>query len=144
MADPAKRHCPCEGSGAAARAREELRHYLDDVLACGHLVPQAVQDAALVVVSELVVNALRHSCGPCTLDLGWAQGGVEIDVTDANPHRPRPRVPDPNGSERGWGWPLVRRLTTGVAIRQDTVGAGRHPYSAPWSARPTAPHPPRR
>ncbi|MEU7509881.1 ATP-binding protein [Streptomyces lavendulae] len=126
MADPAERHCPFEGSGAAARAREELRHYLDDVLACGHLVPQAVQDAVLVVVSELVVNALRHTCGPCTLDLGWAQGGIEIDVTDANPHCSRPRVPDPNGSVRGWGWPLIRRPPAWLAVRTRWALVGIH------------------
>ncbi|MFF4368203.1 ATP-binding protein [Streptomyces sp. NPDC001594] len=123
MADPAKRHCPCEGSGAAARARDELRHFLDDVLACGHRVPQTVQDAALVVVSELVANALRHTRGPCTLDLGWApEGGIDIDVTDTSPQQPRARTPDPGGRAGGWGWPLVHHLATGVEVRPTTTG----------------------
>ncbi|MER7537578.1 ATP-binding protein [Streptomyces sp. NPDC097704] len=122
MADPAPRHCRCEGSGAAAQARDELRRFLDEALLRGHPVPEAVQDAALLVASELVTNAVRHARGSCTMDVGWEGDGIDIGVTDSSPDQPRPRAPDPAGSRGGWGWPVIQHLTSRVEVRPTDAG----------------------
>ena len=47
-------------------------------------LPAAVQVAAYRVVSEAVTNALRHAgCSLCTVDLGPADGGLLLEVSDA-------------------------------------------------------------
>ncbi|MEV7416334.1 ATP-binding protein [Streptomyces sp. NPDC089919] len=120
--DPRRRHCVCGGDGAAARARTEMRGFLDEVLRAGHPVPVAAQDAALLVASELVANAVRHTPGPCTLDVSWGRGGIDIDVTDPSPEAPRLRRADRAGAGGGYGWPLVRRLATEVAVRPTGSG----------------------
>ncbi|MFF4653254.1 SpoIIE family protein phosphatase [Streptomyces sp. NPDC001380] len=46
------------------------------------------RDAALLVVSELVTNALVHTRGPVRLDLGYAGDRLRIAVTDSSPRSP--------------------------------------------------------
>ncbi|WP_107645047.1 ATP-binding protein, partial [Streptomyces sp. st77] len=71
----------------------------------------------LLVVSELVTNALRHGGGTCTLDLTAHPDTIEVAVHDGSPQAPRMRTPDLSGRTGGFGWPMVNRLarTTSVA-----------------------------
>lgn len=46
------------------------------------------RDVALLVVSELVTNALVHTAGPVRLDLTYAGDRLRISVTDASPRSP--------------------------------------------------------
>lgn len=67
---------------AAAESRERLRS------SCSHL-PGPVLDAALLLTSELVTNAVRHGDGEITCRL-WASPEVlRVEVSDANPTVPR-------------------------------------------------------
>ncbi|NXY95436.1 ATP-binding protein [Streptomyces sp. BR123] len=121
MTDPA-RHCECRGIGAAARAREEVRRLVDDAANVGHVLPESVEHDALLVASELVANAVRHTGGLCLLDVTWADDGIDIDVTDSSPHPPRLRPPVPAGAVGGYGWPLVNRLASHVEVRPTSAG----------------------
>jgi len=52
-------------------------------------------DVALLLVSELVTNAIRHGSPPITLKLTCgSQHVVEVRVTDAGPELPVPGEPD--------------------------------------------------
>lgn len=107
---------------AAPRAR--ARDFL------GGLRPAIAAEAAetvVLVVSELVTNALRHGGGACTLQLTAHPDSIEVAVHDHSPQPPRMRTPDLNDGTGGFGWPMVSRLarTTTVTCRADgkTVSA---------------------
>ncbi|MFJ6940616.1 ATP-binding protein [Streptomyces sp. NPDC101132] len=116
MGNPVRRHCECGTEGAAARAREETRRFFDDARAADHLAPRSLQDTVLLVVSELVTNAVHHARGPCALDIVWSRCGIDIDVTDSSPEPPRSRPPDRDVAG-GYGWPLVNHLADEVDVR---------------------------
>ncbi|MEU3911497.1 ATP-binding protein [Streptomyces sp. NPDC029721] len=119
---PLRRHCRCEGGGAPARARREVRSLAEEAGADGRPVPTAVREAALLVAGELVTNAVKYAPGPCGLDVVWSAGGLDIDVTDSNPAPPRGRRADPTGATGGYGWPLVRWLCSRVDVRPTPEG----------------------
>ncbi|MEU3776354.1 ATP-binding protein [Streptomyces sp. NPDC032472] len=135
MDPPQRRHCDCAGDGAPARAREEVRRFLDDALLTGCLVPDAVQDEVLLVATELVTNAVRHTPGPCALEVSWAEDGIDIDVTDPSPTPPRLRPTDPTGSPGGYGWPLVRRLASEIDVQPTGDGGKTIHVHLPAAAR---------
>lgn len=98
------------------------------------------RDAVILVVSELVTNAVRHAGGKlCTLRLTADPESVVIAVGDSSPVLPRPRTPDVTGEGGGFGWSMVCRLAVSVEVhskpagktvtavisRQDTSGSGR-------------------
>ncbi|AYN43446.1 PAS sensor protein [Streptomyces dangxiongensis] len=51
-------------------------------------VPRDTVDAALLVVSELVTNALVHTGGPVRLDLGLVNHRLRLAVADSSPRSP--------------------------------------------------------
>ena len=82
-----------------ADARDAARAFLG-----GLPQPAAGPEAAatvVLVVSELVTNALRHGGGTCTLELTARPDGIEVTVHDSSPQVPRMRPPDLNGGTRG-------------------------------------------
>ncbi|MFF8958109.1 ATP-binding protein [Streptomyces sp. NPDC014894] len=90
-------------------AREAARAFTD------RLTPApdpATADTLVLVVSELVTNALRHGGGRYVLKLSAGPDAVTAAVTDPNPAPPRERAPDLDGGNGGFGWHMVRRLTT--------------------------------
>ncbi|MEU8937327.1 ATP-binding protein [Streptomyces goshikiensis] len=76
--------------GAAVRAREATSRFLGEAVHRGQKVTPAAADITLLVVSELVTNAVRHTRGPCVLDLAVSDGAIWIGVTDTSPTPPRP------------------------------------------------------
>ncbi|MFP8903363.1 ATP-binding protein [Streptomyces atacamensis] len=68
------------------------------------------RDDVLLVVSELVTNAVRHAPGPFTLCLAPVPGGVRVTVRDTSTTLPRPRTPDVDGGAGGFGCPIVQCL----------------------------------
>ncbi|CAL9640519.1 ATP-binding protein [Streptomyces sp. enrichment culture] len=91
-------------------------------------VPRSLCDDALLIVSELVTNALVHAAGPrvvCGVRLSALEEGplLRIEVHDyglPRPDTPPPRPPDPY-AESGRGLLIVQELA-------DAWGRG-------WSAR---------
>ncbi len=101
---------PCEPASVGA-ARDAARQFLRSE------APAANQDAVLLLVSELVTNAVLHTAvdRPIALRLGLTAGHVHIEVDDADPHQPVLRSARPDDdSGRGllivdsvaerWGW----------------------------------------
>ncbi|MBT2400877.1 ATP-binding protein [Streptomyces sp. ISL-100] len=80
-----------------------------------------VADTLVLVVSELVTNAVRHGGGRYTLELSAGPDAVSAAVSDPNPSPPREVTPDLNGGSGGFGWHMVHRLTDCVTI---TPGPG--------------------
>jgi anti-sigma regulatory factor (Ser/Thr protein kinase) len=79
-----------------------------------------VEDVALVV-SELVTNAILHGLGNVTLDVVVENGGVRIEVGDADPALGRPRAAAANG-ESGRGLLIVARVAARWGVRRDGPG----------------------
>ncbi|WP_049566237.1 ATP-binding protein [Streptomyces sp. SBT349] len=100
------------------RAREATRAFTDS------LAPAPDPDTAdtlVLVVSELVTNALRHGGGRYALALSAAPNTMTAMVSDPSPARPRERTPDLDDGGGGFGWHMVRRLTSHLTI---TPGPG--------------------
>ncbi|WP_242433084.1 ATP-binding protein, partial [Streptomyces sp. Root264] len=68
---------------AARHARRFTRRSLR-----GWGVADTAMDAALLVVSELVTNALVHTDGPVRLDFTLIDRRLRVAVTDASPRTP--------------------------------------------------------
>ncbi|MEU7728023.1 ATP-binding protein [Streptomyces sp. NPDC040724] len=109
-------HLELNGGEAPAYARRAAHDFLERPVQGAPAFPPVAVDAALLVISELVTNAVRHTSGGCVLDLHRTAGGVDVAVTDTSSAEPRLRQPGRQG-EGGWGWHLVNRLATGVEIR---------------------------
>ncbi|MGI5401354.1 ATP-binding protein [Streptomyces sp. CA-135486] len=102
-----------------ADARDSARDFLEG------LVPAIASEAAdtvVLVVSELVTNALRHGGGTCTLNLTAHPDSIEVAVHDRSPQAPRMRTPDLNGGTGGFGWPMVNRLAGATAVTHQAAG----------------------
>ncbi|MGW3667637.1 ATP-binding protein [Streptomyces sp. NPDC005141] len=98
---------------AAVHARRMARTFLGGL---PRQVPREAAEAVALVVSELVTNVVRHARGRlCSVDL-WDEGhGIGISVSDDDPEPPRPRRLDLTG-RGGFGWPLVRRLSSELTV----------------------------
>ncbi|MDT3397386.1 ATP-binding protein [Streptomyces sp. B1866] len=90
-----------EDGGSTARARDFTREIL------AGSAYQGRHDDVVLVVSELVSNALRHGHGAPVLRLLGTAGRIRVEVADDSPVPPRPRDPGPDG---GLGLRLVERL----------------------------------
>ncbi|MHA6757371.1 ATP-binding protein [Streptacidiphilus sp. PAMC 29251] len=99
------------------------RHHTEGFLAQLHppLVPVTAQDAVLVV-SELVANAVRHAPGPCALDLLHQGHHLVIAVTDTSSVVPVAREPDLVNGTGGFGMHLLDRLAADTTVRTHRDG----------------------
>lgn len=105
----------------AAAARRHVREFVVERWRspAGPPSEQSMIDLILVV-SELVTNAVRHGGGIAGFDVALTPGGVRLNVRDhstavpVGPHGPGvlPRVHE--GS--GYGWPLINRLSSEVDV----------------------------
>ncbi|MFF9981243.1 ATP-binding protein [Streptomyces erythrochromogenes] len=106
-------------TASVADARAGTRDFLDRLVQ--PLSPQTADDVVLVV-SELVTNALRHGGGTCTLTLTAHADGIKVAVQDPSPHTPHTRTPDLRGGSGGFGWPMVNHLAQATAVTHGTTG----------------------
>ncbi|MFG3224585.1 ATP-binding protein [Kitasatospora sp. NPDC048194] len=86
----------------------EARSVTADFLA-GVPDPLVIADAVLLV-SELVGNALRHAGEPGALLLVRGPGRMRIEVSDSSPRPPLPRPPHGPDERGGLGLYLLDRL----------------------------------
>lgn len=105
---------------AISDARDSARAFLG-ALRQPTANPEAA-DTVVLVVSELVTNALRHGGGTCTLRLTAHPGLIEVAVDDSSPLAPRMRTPDPKGRTGGFGWAMVNRLARDAAVTRHPSG----------------------
>lgn len=103
----------------AAQARDTAREFLSDLAPAP--TPETTENVVLVV-SELVTNALRHAGGITQMRLTAGRNTVEITVQDPSPTRPRPRHPDITGYEGGYGLTLVNFLARIVTVSPSAEG----------------------
>ncbi|MET9496141.1 ATP-binding protein [Streptomyces sp. NPDC006552] len=92
--------------------------------------PWADADAVLLVVSELVTNAARHTGALGRLRLRVDAGGLSVAVEDGDPRPPVPRTPDLGGGG-GFGWHMVERLAERLAV---LPAPGGKCIEAAWAA----------
>ena len=82
-----------------------------------------VDEAAALLVSELVTNAVRHAEGidVVTVNLHAGRTWLRIEVQDTDRHWPQPRVPG-RFDESGFGFILVDALASNWGVRETEAG----------------------
>ncbi|MEV5440826.1 ATP-binding protein [Streptomyces sp. NPDC052682] len=80
----------------------------------------------LIVVSELVTNAIVHGDGVAGFDVRTTEDGVRLDVhdhSDVIPEAAHGSGALPTGYHgSGYGWPLVIRLARDISVRRRPGG----------------------
>ena len=123
---------------ANGRAAGLARQVTRDALSAWHLAH--LEETAVLLVSELVTNVLRHAS---TRRLGMALflapegASLLIEVHDGDAREPRPRIPG-GFDESGFGFVLIEALAGKWGVRQTATG------KAVWvelDARQPANHP---
>ncbi|GAA2449318.1 ATP-binding protein [Streptomyces sp. NPDC051041] len=107
--------CIAEARSFAAQFLEQLRTEW-----CAPVDDRA-DGAVLLVVSELVTNADRHSDGPYILELEGTGASVKVSVYDSSAALPRafPRDPERIGRH---GLEIVKALAREVTVERVPVG----------------------
>jgi anti-sigma regulatory factor (Ser/Thr protein kinase) len=81
---------------------------------------------ALVVVSELLSNAVRHGTEPISLRLAWDGRALRIEVSDADSRVERVTKPPPSPDiEHGRGLALTDRLAANWGAHEAQNGRGK-------------------
>jgi signal transduction histidine kinase len=108
--------------GCIAEARSFAAGFLEQLRTewCADVESRA-EDAVLLVVSELVTNADRHSNGPYILELEGTDAAVAVIVYDSSAALPRRFPKDPERVGRH-GLEIVHVLATDLAVERVPVG----------------------
>ncbi|MET9464706.1 ATP-binding protein [Streptomyces sp. NPDC006544] len=114
-----------------ASAREATRAFLARATRVRAPAQSASTDNVLLVVAELVANAIRHTNGPCALRLELLGDSIDVCVADHSPRPPEPRTPRTDGTG-GWGWFLLDRLASHVRVRPGPDGGKIVCARLPW------------
>ncbi|MFD1663669.1 ATP-binding protein [Streptomyces caeni] len=108
--------------GAVAEARAFGEMFVQQLRSerCAAVDERAAGDV-LLVVSELVTNAQRHSHGPCVLELEGTDTFVTVTVYDSSATLPR-RLPRDPRRVGGHGLEIVHGLAARVSVERVPVG----------------------
>ncbi|WP_353945504.1 ATP-binding protein [Streptomyces sp. HUAS MG91] len=107
---------------SSADARSQVRSVLAEVC-CGLPLPAARQlrDDTLLVVSELIANALRHAGGVTRFSIRLNSDELQLRVSDSSVVRPR--ALDVEAGQPGcYGWAMVRSLCSRLQVTTDAWG----------------------
>ncbi|WP_327179578.1 ATP-binding protein [Streptomyces sp. NBC_01335] len=85
-------------------------------------------DDVLLIVSELVTNAVRHASGPSALILTTTAGTLDIAVTDCSCVVPAARVPDLTDGTGGMGLHIAEDL--GARVFTEPLPDGKCVHAA--------------
>ncbi|MFD9479022.1 ATP-binding protein [Streptomyces nojiriensis] len=105
---------------AVAEARQAARSFIE-TLGQRAIEPEHA-DTVILVVSELVTNALRHGGGSYTLRLAVHPDTIEVAVEDSSPLPPRMRIPDLVDGTGGFGWLMVNDLARATVVTPTPEG----------------------
>ncbi len=120
------------GPGTCVHARESTAVFLNTLTAHTPARSDSAADTVLLVVSELVTNAVRHAPGPLVLILHAEPGRVRISVRDTSTDLPAPRTPDLVSGNGGFGWPtIIQYLANTVEVVPRPGGKEIHAV-LPW------------
>ncbi|WP_432139644.1 MULTISPECIES: ATP-binding protein [unclassified Streptomyces] len=123
-------HLDLRGMGSEDVSR--VRHLAQAFLARLH-VPSSMCEDALLVISELVTNAVTHARPPAVLRIRCAPCMLRIEVTDGGPRlRQSPRT-DPM-EEHGRGMYIVAALASRHGTSAHENGATRWAELSPHAA----------
>jgi len=104
-------------TGTVAQARRAATAFVTRVC------PWADLDAVILVVSELVTNAVRHTTGWWQLSMEGSPDRLTVLVDDTSHTLPAPR---PRGGQRrgdgGLGWHVISALVSRVEITEHPDG----------------------
>ena len=97
------------------------RHAVRVVLSAWRL--SCLEENAVLVVSELLTNAVRHArdTDAIELDLHATRAWLRIEIQDRDRQWPRPRVLD-ELSESGFGFVLIDALAAKWGVRETETG----------------------
>ena len=118
---------------AAAHAVRLARRATRGALATWRLA--CLEETAVLLVSELVTNAVRHARGTdaVALELNSAGTWLRIEVQDADPCWPEPRIPA--GLDRsGFGLVLVDAMADKWGVRETATGKAVWAELDAWQA----------
>jgi serine/threonine-protein kinase RsbW len=81
------------------------------------------EETAVLLLSELVMNAIRHARGTETIvvELEAVRNCLRIEILDEHPRGPRPRTPEEFG-ESGFGFLLIDALASRWGVRESATG----------------------
>ncbi len=82
---------------------------------------RAITENAVLVVSELVTNAITHGRSACKVVLRWGYGSLRIEVADFGPGSPEPQ-PQSTMRPSGRGLMIVSSVATAWGIDPCDVG----------------------
>lgn len=111
--------CAVTDLPAVPSAVPEGRTFLQKTLCSWECTGRA--DDALLLLSELLTNAVRHGEGPVTLRVCRTLTELTVEVGDRSPHLPRPRLAAKD-AESGRGLLLVRALAAGWGVQPTDEG----------------------
>ena len=113
-------------SESVRRAREVIR----DLYAEAPRAPDNL-DTALLLVSEVVTNAVLHGRGKAVLDAHLAPERLEVGVTDDNPVPPEVQHVEEVLAESGRGMLLVEQLAARWGVEPTASGGKRVWFELP-------------
>lgn len=115
------------GPGTAGAARQNVGQFLDRLEAVQPPGDPEMRDDVLLVVSELVSNAVRFAPGPVTLWLRSTGEGLHLMMSDTSTALPCVRKGRGPGN-RGRGWPTVNALSDQVNVLARADGKDIHVF----------------
>lgn len=124
MPEPAEQHCCVaveHGPSGPAQARAAVAGFVRDVGV------ERLADDLVLIVSELVTNAVRYGAPPVRLEVDADDDAVTVTVVDAAPARPV-RRPVSTSAEGGRGLLLIDLLAAEAGVRSEPPG------KAVWAA----------
>lgn len=95
------------------RAAAQARRFIAEK--CRHL-PRRTIEAALLLTSELVGNAVRHGRPDVAMSVDCSKQRLHVEVEDGSPDLPQPRTPSPT-AETGRGLLLVQAYADRWGVR---------------------------
>ncbi|WP_258311411.1 ATP-binding protein [Streptomyces sp. NWU49] len=119
---------------AVADARETTRAFLKALW--WPAADSEAADTVVLIVSELVTNALLPGGGTFTLCLTAHRDLIEVVVDDSSSQVPRMRAPDLNGGTGGFGWAEDRQGAVRRRVRQGGQGHRYQGASPPGRGPP--------
>ena len=103
-----------------AQSAQDARRFVHDQ--CEHWGCRDLIDAAMLIVSELVTNAVIHAATPAELRAEWSHGVLRLEVLDhAEGSPPDPRIASPD-DEGGRGLFLVDALSAAWGVEPRESG----------------------
>ncbi|MGW1002736.1 ATP-binding protein [Streptomyces sp. NPDC002520] len=130
-------------AGAVPAARRQVATLLADWNVSAEIV-----DDALLVVSELLTNAIVHALPPALLRVSWIRengfGTLRVEVSDTGPALAAGRCsPGVDPDEHGRGMEIVHALATryGIRVSRGTLTRWAELVALRVCGRASVPHP---